>query len=92
MGWCTVVSGGSAIRDTSRSSKPITATSEGTRRPALRSVRSAPAPMLSLAANTPSRSGWFARSAAMAAAPLGSVKSPPSEGYGSSPAASMASW
>ena len=53
-GWCTLVSSGSVWRHTGESSKPTTATSSGTRRPASRRTRIAPTAMRSDAAKTPS--------------------------------------
>src|SRR6476659_3139155 len=75
-GWRTVVSGGSADRASGMSSKPTTATSEGTSRPAAASAWSAPTAIRSLAAKTPSRSGCRRRSAAIARRPLSGLKSP----------------
>jgi hypothetical protein len=75
-GWRTVVSGGSVNRATSMSSKPTTATSSGTRRPARRNVRSAPSAMRSDATYTASSAGSVSSSEAIAWAPDSRVKSP----------------
>src|SRR6266545_2962226 len=88
----TLDSGGSVEAAAGESSKPTTATSSGTRRPASRSARMAPSAIRSEAAKTASRSGRRSSSTCMAAWPLSWVKSPASSSARSSRPASVIAW
>ena len=79
----TLVNCGVVLVATGESSKPTTATSAGTRRPAAARTVSAPAAIRSDAAKTASMSGRAARSRFIAAAPLSWVKSPTASRFAS---------